>query len=33
MAGAKEPYVVVEAGANTTIKPQEDLNVRTIAIG
>jgi hypothetical protein len=33
MAGAKELYVVAEARANTTIKQQEDLNERTIAVG
>jgi hypothetical protein len=33
MAGAKELYVVAEAHANTTIKQQQDLNERTIAVG
>jgi hypothetical protein len=33
MVGAKELYVVAEARANTTIKQQQDLNERTIAVG
>jgi hypothetical protein len=32
MVGAQELYVTVEARANTTIKQEEDLNARTIAV-